>query len=93
MGVTVATVLHEDQIQPGDEPSVLSQNQSKQHPPGFYDFPGLCALVPLSPRTLRNLIHQGLIPHIRMKGGRRLLFHGPSVERALLRFQKGGIPD
>jgi hypothetical protein len=78
-----------NQMQDASKPTAPSTNL----PGGFFGFPKLCADVPLSPRTLRELIKQGLIPHIRMKGGRRLLFHGPSVERALLRFQKGGIPD
>lgn len=62
-------------------------------PPGFADFSGLAAAVPLGERTLREEIKKGNIPAIRMPGGRRLLFHMPSVERSLLRFQKGGIPE
>lgn len=60
-------------------------------PPNFTDFDGLMAAVPLGPRTLREEIKKGRIPTIRLPGGRRLLFHLPSVERALLRFQRGGI--
>jgi hypothetical protein len=60
---------------------------------GFFDFQQLRSFVPVSERTLRSLIKKEIIPHVRVKGGRRLLFHGPSVERALLRFQKGGIPN
>lgn len=60
-------------------------------PPNFTDFEGLMAAVPLGPRTLREEIKKGRIPTIRLPGGRRLLFHLPSVERALLRFQRGGI--
>jgi len=78
-----------DELQATAAPNVVAINASGD----FYGFDGLCAAVPLSPRTLRALIKQGLIPHIRMKGGRRLIFHGPSVNRALLRFQKGGIPE
>jgi hypothetical protein len=70
-------------------PGVVANNSSGD----FYGFDGLRAAVPLSPRTLRELIKRGLIPHIRMKGGRRLIFHGPSVNCAVLRFQKGGIPE
>jgi hypothetical protein len=62
-------------------------------PPNFTDFPGLLAAVPLGERTVREEIKKGRIPAIRMPGGRRLIFHLPSVERALLRFQKGGIPE
>jgi len=60
-------------------------------PPNFTDFTGLLAAVPLSERTLRAEIKRGRIPAIRLPGGRRLIFHIPSVERALLRFQRGGI--
>jgi len=60
-------------------------------PAGITDFVGLCAAVPLSERTLREEIKKGRIPAIRLPGGRRLLFHMPSVEKALLRFQRGGI--
>ena len=76
-------------MQDASKPTAPSTNL----PGGFFGFQQLCADVPLSPRTLRQLVKDEVIPHIRMKGGRRLLFHGPSVERALLRFQKGGIPD
>lgn len=67
--------------------------QPKPLPPGFTDFHGLLKAVPLSERSARDKIKQGLIPSIRLPGGRRLLFHLPSVEKALLRFQKGGIPE
>jgi len=60
-------------------------------PSGITDFPGLAKAVPLSPRSLRTGIKEGLIPVIRLPGGRRLLFHLPSVEKALLRFQRGGM--
>ena len=60
-------------------------------PQGITDFPGLVKAVPLSPRSLRTGIKEGIIPVIRLPGGRRLLFHLPSVEKALLRFQRGGM--
>jgi len=60
-------------------------------PPGFIDFRALLIAVPLGERTLREEIKRKRIPAIRMPGGRRLLFHLPSVEKALLRFQEGGI--
>ncbi|MSU62123.1 MAG: hypothetical protein EXS31_06965 [Pedosphaera sp.] len=61
--------------------------------PGFVDFNGLCAAVPLSARTLRELIKKRIVPHIRLSGGRRLLFSLSNVEKSLLRFEKGGIPE
>jgi len=76
-------------MQDASKPTASSTN----FPGGFFDFQYLRSFVPVSERTLRSLIKREIIPHVRVKGGRRLLFHGPSVERALLRFQKGGIPD
>ncbi len=67
------------------------ETDKKITPPGFIDFIGLCAFVPLGERTLRKYIQKKIIPHIRLKNGRRLLFHAPSVARSLLRFQTGGI--
>lgn len=60
-------------------------------PSGITDFDGLAAAVPFSERTLRAKIKAGVIPVIRLPGSRRLLFHLPSVEKSLLRFQRGGI--
>lgn len=70
---------------PADSP------HKNEPPPGFISFDALLAAVPLSARTLRAEIRRGRIPAIRLPGGRRFLFHLPSVERALLRFQRGGI--
>lgn len=60
-------------------------------PPGFTDFAGLLAIVPLSERTLRAEIKKGRLPAIRLPGGRRLIFHLASIEKSLLRYQRGGI--
>ncbi len=65
----------------------------RESPPGFVDFSGLCAAVPLSERSLRDLIKKRIIPHVRVSGGRRLLFSLPNVEKSLLRFEKGGTPE
>lgn len=67
-----------------------TQPTASEVKPGFLDFPGLCDRVPLGERTLREHIAEGRIPHIRLPGGRRLLFHWPTVQAALLRFEKGG---
>jgi hypothetical protein len=83
------TSATDNQMQDASKPTAPSTNL----PGGFFDFQHLRDFVPVSERTLRALIKREIIPHIRVKGGRRLLFHGPSVECALLRFQKGGIPD
>jgi len=77
----------DNQTQDAGKPTAPNTNL----PGGFFDFQRLRTFVPVSERTLRSLIKREIIPHIRVKGGRRLLFHGPSVERALIRFQRGGI--
>ena len=63
----------------------------KNLPQGFLDFDGLLAVVPLGERTIRTLIKSAIIPHIRVKNGRRILFFYPAVEASLRRFSKGGI--
>ena len=56
---------------------------------GFIDEKTLLARLPVSRRTLFNWRATGKIPCVRL-GGRRILFHWPSVEAALLRMQRGG---
>lgn len=56
---------------------------------GFIDEKQLLARVPVSRRTLFNWRRAGKIPCVRLDG-RRILFHWPSVEAALLRHQRGG---
>jgi hypothetical protein len=56
---------------------------------GFIDEKQLLARLPVSRRTLFNWRMTGKIPCVRL-GGRRILFHWPSVEAALLRHQHGG---
>jgi predicted DNA-binding transcriptional regulator AlpA len=46
--------------------------------------------LPVSRRTLFSWRTKGKIPSVRL-GGRRILFHWPSVEAALLRMQMGGV--
>jgi hypothetical protein len=56
-------------------------------PAGLWDTRQLLARVPISRRTLHARIKDGKIPAIKL--GKRLLFHPPSVEAALLRLQRG----
>jgi hypothetical protein len=46
--------------------------------------------LPVSRRTLWNYRATGKIPFVRL-GGRRILYHWPSVEAALLRNQRGDV--
>jgi predicted DNA-binding transcriptional regulator AlpA len=54
--------------------------------PNFINEKQLLARLPISRRTLFNWRTTGKIPWVRL-GGRRILFHWPSVEAALLRHQ------
>jgi hypothetical protein len=54
----------------------------------FIDEKELLKRLPVSRRTLFAYRNSGKIPCVRL-GGRRILFHWPSVEAALLRQQRG----
>lgn len=56
---------------------------------GFIDERELLKRLPVSRRTLFTWRHSGKLPFVNV-GGRRNLFHWPSVEAALLRMQRGG---
>jgi len=73
------------------EPQAVAPIDKNAPPPGFIDFRALLLRVPYGERATRGLIGSNIIPHIRVPHGRRLIFHWPSVEKALLRYQKGGI--
>jgi hypothetical protein len=55
---------------------------------GFLNQKQLLARLPVSRRTLFSWRASGKIPHVKI--GRRILFHWPSCEAALLRRQHGG---
>jgi len=57
--------------------------------PGFINEKELLKRLPVSRRTLFSWRTTGKIPFVRL-GGRRVLFHWPSIEAALLRKQRGG---
>jgi excisionase family DNA binding protein len=62
-------------------------------PPGPADFISeteMLKRLQVSRRTLFAWREAGKIPCVRLPGGRRVLFHWPSVEAALLRRQNGG---
>lgn len=72
-----------------DSSSVL-ETSSTQLPAEFIDEKSLLKLLPISRRTLFNWRTSGKIPSVRL-GGRRVLFHWPSIQAALLRKQVGGV--
>ena len=55
---------------------------------GFINEQELLRRLPISRRTLFNLRMSGKIPCVRL-GGRRVLFHWPTIETTLLRQQRG----
>ncbi|HEY3862042.1 MAG TPA: hypothetical protein VGO59_09155 [Verrucomicrobiae bacterium] len=60
------------------------------HEPGFIDTATLLQRLPISRRTLATWRTSGKIPYVNVTG-RRVLFHWPTVEQALLKMQRGGI--
>jgi predicted site-specific integrase-resolvase len=64
-------------------------NQTSAGESNFIDEKQLLARLPVSRRTLFSWRTSGKIPFVRL-GGRRIIFHWPSVEAALLRYQRGG---
>jgi hypothetical protein len=46
-------------------------------------------ILPLSRRSIFEWRRKGILPSIQV--GAKILFHGPSVEAALLRRQSGGV--
>jgi hypothetical protein len=56
----------------------------------FIDEAELLRRLPISRRSAQNWRAAGKLPFIRVAGGRRVLFHWPSVQAALLRSQRGG---
>jgi predicted site-specific integrase-resolvase len=69
--------------------SNLSLQNAPSGETGFIDEKELLKRLPVSRRTLFSWRTSGKIPSVRL-GGRRILFHWPSVEATMLRWQKGG---
>jgi hypothetical protein len=73
--------------------SESSKTQTERAPavePGFIDEKELLTRLPISRRTLWQWREDGKIPCVRLPGGRRVIYHWPSVRSALLRRQNGG---
>jgi hypothetical protein len=64
------------------------QNQTPAGEGGFIDEKQLLAKLPISRGTLGNWKAKGILPFIKI--GRRCLYDWASVQRALLRRQRGG---
>ncbi len=72
---------------------IMGEVTTKSPPPTpFCDFPALVRHLPMyGERTLRELVKKRIVPCLRPPGSRKLAFHIPSVEAALLRYQRGGL--
>jgi len=66
----------------------IEQATATANTPGFIDEKEMLLRLPISRRTLFSWRTSGKIPYVNC-GGRRILFHWPSVEAALLRLQRG----
>jgi predicted DNA-binding transcriptional regulator AlpA len=68
--------------------SNIVSESSKSSSAEFIDEKQLLKRLPISRRTLWDWRAEGKIPFLRL-GRRRVLYHWPSVQAALLRQQKG----
>jgi hypothetical protein len=46
--------------------------------------------IPVCRRTIKDWRDAGTLPYVRLPGSRRVIYHWPTVEGALLRHQRGG---
>ena len=58
-------------------------------PAGFINEEVILGRLPICRRTLKAWRDAGKIPFAKI--GKRVLYHWPSVEQALLRMQRGGV--
>ena len=68
--------------------AVTGSKLTAENEVGFVNEAALRVKVPVSRRTLFEWRQSGKIPSVKI--GARVLFHYPSVERALLAMQRGG---
>ncbi len=74
--------------------SILQPNEygnpsaTQQSVAGFVNETAVLSKIPVCRRTLKNWRDTGKLPFCKI--GKRILYHLPSVETALLRMQKGG---
>ena len=81
-----------DRLSPPVDKNIREAAGTPSAPATFLDFPGLVRYLPMyRERKLRELVKLKIVPTLRLPGTRKLAFHLPSVEAALVRFQKGGI--
>jgi len=59
--------------------------ETNQRSPEFISASQLLKRIQICKRTLQSWVKSGQIPAVRLRGARRVLYHWPSVESALLR--------
>jgi len=73
-------------------PAVVNEARPAVTPPEgdrqFLTTAQLQKILPLSRRSIFEWRRKGILPSIQV--GSKILFHGPSVQAALLRMQRGG---
>jgi hypothetical protein len=85
-----ANMNTETQQQSNQSKSTSEHDAAPSGESNFINEKELLKRLPVSRRTLFSWRMTGKIPSVRL-GGRRVLFHWPSIEAALLRNQKGGV--
>ena len=71
---------------PAENTGLATATPSRITPIGFTGTAGVLQQLPICKRTLYNWREEGKIPYLRI--GRRILYHLPSIESALLRLQR-----
>jgi len=85
-----ANMNTETQQQSNQSKSKSEHDAARPGESNFINEKELLKRLPVSRRTLFSWRMTGKIPSVRL-GGRRVLFHWPSVEATMLRWQKGGV--
>jgi len=70
-------------------PAAAAGAAQTSEPAGFINEAVILGRLPVCRRTLKAWRDAGKIPFAKI--GKRVLYHWPSVEQALLRMQRGGV--
>ena len=73
------------------ETPLKPEGQERKNEFNFLHEADVLQMLKVSRRTLHSWRTRGLIPFIRLPGGRRILYDAPSLRAALLRQQRGGV--
>ena len=76
-----------------EPPASGADHDQEPEPPASHVFIGFDLLkqrLPYGTRRLRDLVKKGIIPSIRLPGGRKRLFDWTTVRASLKRYERGG---